>query len=238
MPASDHPDSDLRTGPVSPSAPHESEPNSQPSSSAPADVQNTSQVENPQPESSVADTQNPKPTLDGGNTATTASTNADGTDPSAVGPQIESGHQKVVVPAVEKISESPDVKEMEDTGPSLVITLLLTTGARHPFKIDGKYLRKRSVNVDNHDPFAMSVYTLKELIWREWRSGKIHFEFDEGRRPLTFACRLGKSPGIAQLDPTNLLWKVAGGQITFIRYGYSVVLRNIALTGLRFEVQP
>ncbi|KAJ5894220.1 hypothetical protein N7495_005911 [Penicillium taxi] len=59
--------------------------------------------------------------------------------------------------------------DAEDTGPSLVITLLLTTGSRHPFTIDGKYLRKRNVNVENHDPFAMSVYTLKELIWREWR---------------------------------------------------------------------
>lgn len=63
-------------------------------------------------------------------------------------------------------------KETEDAGPSLHITLLLTTGSRHPFTIDGKYLRKRSVNVENYDPFAMSVYTLKELIWREWRSGK------------------------------------------------------------------
>ncbi|KAJ6119919.1 hypothetical protein N7523_004199 [Penicillium sp. IBT 18751x] len=61
-------------------------------------------------------------------------------------------------------------KEAEDAGPSLAITLLLTTGARHPFTIDGKYLRKRSVNVENYDPFAMSVYTLKELIWREWRA--------------------------------------------------------------------
>ncbi|KAJ5243052.1 uncharacterized protein N7469_001379 [Penicillium citrinum] len=58
----------------------------------------------------------------------------------------------------------------EDAGPSLVITLLLTTGSRYPFTIDGKYLRKQSVNVENYDPFAMSVYTLKELIWREWRS--------------------------------------------------------------------
>lgn len=64
-------------------------------------------------------------------------------------------------------------KEVEDAGPSLAITLLLTTGARHPFTIDGKYLRKRLVNVENYDPFAMSVYTLKELIWREWRAGKL-----------------------------------------------------------------
>ncbi|RAL13034.1 uncharacterized protein BO97DRAFT_50777 [Aspergillus homomorphus CBS 101889] len=62
-----------------------------------------------------------------------------------------------------------DVKEEEDSGPHLVITLLLITGSRHPFKIDAAYLKKQSVNVENHDPFAMSVYTLKELIWREWR---------------------------------------------------------------------
>ncbi|EAU31898.1 conserved hypothetical protein [Aspergillus terreus NIH2624] len=66
-------------------------------------------------------------------------------------------------------SSETSAKETEDSGPSLVITLLLITGSRHPFKIDGKYLRKRSVNVENYDPFAMSVYTLKELIWREWR---------------------------------------------------------------------
>ncbi|KAJ5160230.1 uncharacterized protein N7482_007234 [Penicillium canariense] len=67
-------------------------------------------------------------------------------------------------------SEDMSGKEVEDAGPSLVITLLLTTGSRHPFTIDAKYLRKQSVNVENNDPFAMSVYTLKELIWREWRS--------------------------------------------------------------------
>lgn len=78
-------------------------------------------------------------------------------------------------PDVEHSSEqSEDVsgKEMEDTGPSLHITLLLTTGSRHPFTIDGKYLKKRAITVENNDPFAISVYTLKELIWREWRSGE------------------------------------------------------------------
>jgi len=61
-------------------------------------------------------------------------------------------------------------KETEDSGPLLMITLLLTTGLRYPLQIDGKYLQKRGVNVENYDPFGMSVYTLKELIWREWRS--------------------------------------------------------------------
>lgn len=100
--------------------------------------------------------------------------NADAPQPSDA-PSMDVQEPKPVV----DLSSDPsdDVEEPkeaeEDAGPSLVITLLLTTGSRHPFTIDGKYLRKRSVNVENNDPFTMSVYTLKELIWREWRSGKI-----------------------------------------------------------------
>jgi len=83
-------------------------------------------------------------------------------------PSMESEELK---PGAELSSEQEDVEGKEvDAGPSLDITLLLTTGSRHPFTIDGPYLRKRSVNVENYDPFAMSVYTLKELIWREWRA--------------------------------------------------------------------
>jgi hypothetical protein len=62
-----------------------------------------------------------------------------------------------------------------EAGPVLVITLLLTSGARHPYKIDERYLVKRNVTVPGttesgkKDPFSISVYTLKELILREWR---------------------------------------------------------------------
>jgi len=50
------------------------------------------------------------------------------------------------------------------------ITLLLPTGARHPYKIDEKYLSKRGVEIpEPGDPFSVSVYKLKELILREWR---------------------------------------------------------------------
>lgn len=61
-------------------------------------------------------------------------------------------------------------------GPVCNITLLLTTGSRHPYKIDGRYLSKRNVAVPEQtesgqpDPFSISIYTLKELILREWRS--------------------------------------------------------------------
>lgn len=51
---------------------------------------------------------------------------------------------------------------------------MLTTGARHPYKIDEKYLTNRkveSVGTDGtFDPRAMSAYKLKELIWTDWRS--------------------------------------------------------------------
>ncbi|KAJ5355876.1 hypothetical protein N7517_010485 [Penicillium concentricum] len=86
-------------------------------------------------------------------------------------PSMETDEPKTAPETSTEQSDDGSVKELEeDAGPSLVITLLLTTGSRHPFTIDGKYLKKRSVNVENFDPFLMSVYTLKELIWREWRS--------------------------------------------------------------------
>lgn len=63
------------------------------------------------------------------------------------------------------------------TGPALSITLMLTTGARHPYRIDEKYLRNRKVEASTlqseegeFDPRELSGYKLKELIWTDWRS--------------------------------------------------------------------
>ncbi|EME40485.1 hypothetical protein DOTSEDRAFT_74152 [Dothistroma septosporum NZE10] len=60
------------------------------------------------------------------------------------------------------------------SGPQLSISLMLTTGARHPYKIDEKYLRNRKVEAKDangaFDPKAISGYQLKELIWTDWRS--------------------------------------------------------------------
>ena len=72
-------------------------------------------------------------------------------------------------PATDQPSLTPKVPEA--TGPQLIITLLLHTGARHPYKIDERYLKKRNVDVADNNPVNMSVYTLKELIWRDWRDG-------------------------------------------------------------------
>ena len=68
---------------------------------------------------------------------------------------------------------TPVPKESEIEGPVLFITLLLSsTGARHPYKLDEKYLRKRNVTVEGNNPINISLYMLKELILRDWREGK------------------------------------------------------------------
>jgi hypothetical protein len=71
---------------------------------------------------------------------------------------------------------NPDTSVTIEPGSALVLTLLLpSSGARHPYKIDEKYLMKRNIPVPGttesgkKDPFSISVYTLKELILREWR---------------------------------------------------------------------
>lgn len=60
------------------------------------------------------------------------------------------------------------------TGPVLSITLMLTTGARHPYKIDEKYLRNRNCQAlasdGTFDPRELNGYKLKELIWTDWRT--------------------------------------------------------------------
>ena len=64
------------------------------------------------------------------------------------------------------------IRSTSASGPQLMIVLLLhSTQTRHPYIINEKYLRKRNISVADNDPVNMSVYTLKELIWRDWREG-------------------------------------------------------------------
>jgi len=64
-------------------------------------------------------------------------------------------------------TERPTMATDPTAGPTLLITLLLITGSRHPYKIDKKYLQRRNSSVN--DPYQLTVYNLKELIWRDWR---------------------------------------------------------------------
>ncbi|KXJ95617.1 hypothetical protein Micbo1qcDRAFT_230823 [Microdochium bolleyi] len=56
-----------------------------------------------------------------------------------------------------------------------IMLVLVSNGNRHPFRIDEKYLTKRNVTITGNsedgrpDPSSITVYTLKELILREWR---------------------------------------------------------------------
>ncbi len=91
---------------------------------------------------------------------------------------IQSPHPQLTrmetAPAIGPATDKPTNLNNEDSdGPVLFITLLLaSTGARHPYKLDGKYLKKRQVEVESSNPINMSLYKLKELILRDWRSGK------------------------------------------------------------------
>lgn len=57
----------------------------------------------------------------------------------------------------------------------LDLTLLLTSGQRIPYQIDEKFLETRNIQISGvtengqKDPYSISVYTLKELIQREWK---------------------------------------------------------------------
>lgn len=77
-------------------------------------------------------------------------------------------------PATDRPAPLP--KESEAHGPVLFLTLLLTTGSRHPFKLDEKYLKKRNVEVEGNNPINLSLYKFKELILRDWREGKTTFD--------------------------------------------------------------
>jgi hypothetical protein len=88
---------------------------------------------------------------------------------SAVSPARNDLNRTETEAALGPSTDGPAANPDNSNGPTVVIMLLLTTGARHPYKIDEKYLKKRNVTVEEMDPYNISVYTLKELIWRDWR---------------------------------------------------------------------
>ncbi|KAF1984789.1 hypothetical protein K402DRAFT_413725 [Aulographum hederae CBS 113979] len=91
-------------------------------------------------------------------------------DPMAQSPeQTRETTRETTVVGIGPSSELPSPRHDLSDGPILTITLLLPNGARHPYILDANYLKKRNVQVENNDPFKIGVYTLKELIWRDWR---------------------------------------------------------------------
>jgi hypothetical protein len=88
----------------------------------------------------------------------------------AIGPNADDATTTPSVPLKDSSSNNDNnTSPPAVAGPILTVTLLLTSGARHPFKLDSKYFAKRNVDVPSNDLFNLSVYKLKELILREWR---------------------------------------------------------------------
>lgn len=88
--------------------------------------------------------------------------------PSPPSPKLDRTHSTAIGPSIE--SPAGVTKDLGQSGPVLMITLLLLSGARHPFNLDAAYLAKRNVQTQGNDPFNLSVYKVKELILREWRT--------------------------------------------------------------------
>lgn len=118
-------------------------------------------------------------------TMTTATAPA-ATELAATAEEPEDPQQPPAVPTKEEVPAADDALSISpsdptsppagiDQSPVCNITLLLPTGARHPYKLSESYLAKRNVTVPEKtesgklDPFSISIYTLKELILREWR---------------------------------------------------------------------
>jgi len=125
-------------------------------------------------------------------------------------------------PTRDPLSQDDKIKPApppEDVGPVCQITLLLSNNSRHPYRITSKYLARRDVTIPGKtedgepDPFSISVYTLKELILREWRSDweapptspsnirLIHFgKLLEDKEPLKKYQLLPGSPNIVHMN--------------------------------------
>ncbi|KAF2968136.1 hypothetical protein GQX73_g5462 [Xylaria multiplex] len=99
----------------------------------------------------------------------------DAKDPQAVEASSSAQHDGPASPDDEDLRIDPVESQPSNGAPAVNIMLQLTSGARHPFRIDEKYLTKRNVTVTGKtedgrmDPASITVYTLKELILRDWR---------------------------------------------------------------------
>jgi hypothetical protein len=74
--------------------------------------------------------------------------------------------------AIGAVGDSPvEVQEAPDQKVVSIVLLIPATGRRHTYTIGMKYLAKRNVtNVENNDPFNLTVSTMKDLILRDWKA--------------------------------------------------------------------
>lgn len=113
--------------------------------------------------------------------------------PSTVAPAVAMPTGSIIPPATTTTApvtgDSTPSSEMRTPsssppiGPSVIalsVTLLLISGVRHQFTMDETYLEQHSVKAQSgreslRDPFEMSVWQLKECIWKDWKDGMFQF---------------------------------------------------------------
>ncbi|TGZ80866.1 hypothetical protein EX30DRAFT_349091 [Ascodesmis nigricans] len=71
-------------------------------------------------------------------------------------------------------TENKRPPSISSTPTSLPVTILLQSGARHQFTLDSEYLSRHSIRAEMQkevlsNPFEMTVYQLKECIWKDWK---------------------------------------------------------------------
>lgn len=75
---------------------------------------------------------------------------------------------------------SPAPEEPKPAVVPLNLTVLLQTGVRLNITLDQTFLSRHAIKTptgkeDLEDPFEMSVWQLKECIWKDWRDGRQFF---------------------------------------------------------------
>ncbi|KAK6531133.1 hypothetical protein TWF281_007958 [Arthrobotrys megalospora] len=95
--------------------------------------------------------------------ATTANPPVDGTQ------ETEATSEENAITSTPAIPEAST--QEEDTTPGIVITLLILSGARSTFTLNPGYIKRHSV--PHEDAMMMTVYNLKECIWRDWKEEEL-----------------------------------------------------------------
>jgi hypothetical protein len=76
---------------------------------------------------------------------------------------------------IETTSPTINTTTTPPTSPPVVvrISLLLTTGIRHAMTLTKGSLKKKGFLPEDNDPYSLTVYQLKQMIFNEWRAGTL-----------------------------------------------------------------
>ncbi|KAF3936036.1 hypothetical protein ABW20_dc0100144 [Dactylellina cionopaga] len=89
-----------------------------------------------------------------------------------VGSLEEEDHSNAITSHPKPITTAAAAPTEEDTGPGIVITLLILSGARSTFTLNPGYMKRH--NVSHADAMQMTVYNLKECVWRDWKEEELN----------------------------------------------------------------